>query len=140
MATPGQRSLTGRIHWLKADVRGLIPRFDNETPRSNHWIAVNHSADPSDRLDYSLLFALPGTEAFRIQMGLAGYEQRQTTAKTGPGLSSTESANRYAVNALGFAVIGAVPKHRLTFGFKYFKEFGNRSTYQGYSVQALSSR
>ena len=88
-------------------------------------------------LDYSLLFALPRAEALRFQIGLAGYEQRQTTAKTGPALSSTQSADRYAVNALGIAMTGAVPRFKLNFGFKYFKEFGNRSTYQGYSVQAM---
>jgi hypothetical protein len=88
-------------------------------------------------LDYSLLFALPSAEGFRVQMGLAGYEQRQTTAKTGPSLSAAAAASRYAVNALGFAVSGTAPQHKLNLGLKYFKEFSNRSTYQGYSVQLM---
>jgi len=88
-------------------------------------------------LDYSLLVALPSAEGFRVQMGLAGYEQRQTTAKTGPRLSAAESASRYAVNAIGFAVSGTAPKHKLNLGLKYFKEFANQSTYQGYSAQFM---
>lgn len=88
-------------------------------------------------LDYSLLVALPGAAGFRVQMGFAGYEQRQTTPKTGPMLSAAETASRYAVNALGFVVNGTVPEHGLNLGLKYFKEFANHSTYQGYSLQVM---
>ena len=70
--------------------------------------------------------------------GPAGYEQRQTTAKTGPGISLAASEERYAVNGLGFAVLGVLPK-RTSVGLKYFKEFANRSTFQGYSLQVVAS-
>jgi hypothetical protein len=105
-----------------------------------HTTQVHTGIHPGENvdLDYSLLFTLPAAESFRAQIGFAGYEQRQTTAKTGPDLSATESASRYAVNALGFAMIGVVPECKLNLGLKYFKEFGNRSTYQGYSVQAMA--
>jgi hypothetical protein len=88
-------------------------------------------------LDYSLLYALPSADGFQVQLGLAGYEQRQTTAKTGPRLSAAEAASRYAVNAIGFALSGTAPDHKLNLGLKYFKEFANQSTYQGYSVQFM---
>jgi hypothetical protein len=88
-------------------------------------------------LDYSLLVALPRAAGFRVQMGLAGYEQRQTTAKTGPLLSAAENSSRYAVNAFGFVVSGTAPERGLNLGVKYFKEFANQSTYQGYSVQVM---
>ncbi len=87
-------------------------------------------------LDYSLMTSLHRTDTFAVQLGLAGYEQRQTSAKTGPGISLDESAERYAVNAVGLAVAASAPRPKLNFGLKVFKEFDNRSTFQGYSVQA----
>jgi len=44
-----------------------------------------------------------------LQGGLAGYDQRQTTAKTGPGVSVAASQERYAINALGFAALAVLP-------------------------------
>ena len=87
-------------------------------------------------LDYSLLrtfaFAKGPT---RLQVGLAGYEQRQTTAKTGPAVSEEQSRERYAINALGFVTNLVFPNHRFNAGIKFFEEFGNRASYQGYSFQ-----
>jgi hypothetical protein len=47
-------------------------------------------------LDYSLLYAAVRTRRFQLQAGPAGYEQRQTTARTGPSISPSVSAERYA--------------------------------------------
>ena len=87
-------------------------------------------------LDYSLLrtFALEKGPT-RLQVGLAGYEQRQTTAKTGPAVSEEQSRERYAINALGFVTNLVFPNHRFNAGFRFFEEFGNRAAYQGYSFQ-----
>jgi hypothetical protein len=90
-------------------------------------------------LDYSLMRSLARTPNLLLQGGLAGYEQRQTTAKTGPGISLAVSEQRYAVNALGFALYGALPKRNASVGLKYFKEFANRATFQGYSLQVVAS-
>jgi hypothetical protein len=87
-------------------------------------------------LDYSLMYLLARARRFQLQGGLAGYEQRQTTAKTGPGMTASEE--RYAINALGFAVLGVLPK-RTSVGLRYFKEFANRATFQGYSLQVVAS-
>jgi hypothetical protein len=89
-------------------------------------------------LDYSLMYSTARTRRIQLQGGLAGYEQRQTTAKTGPGVSVAASEERYAINALGFAVLAVLPK-RTSIGFKYFKEFANRATFQGYSLQIVAS-
>jgi hypothetical protein len=89
-------------------------------------------------LDYSLMYSLARTRRFQLHAGLAGYEQRQTTAKTGPGISPAVSEDRYAVNGLGLAVLGVLPK-RTSVGLKYFREFANRSTFQGYSLQVVAS-
>jgi len=89
-------------------------------------------------LDYSLMYSLARTRRLQLQGGLAGYEQRQTTAKTGPGISLGASEERYAVNGLGIAVLGVLPE-RASVGIKYFKEFSNRATFQGYSLQIVVS-
>jgi hypothetical protein len=89
-------------------------------------------------LDYSLMYSLARTRRFQLQAGPAGYEQRQTTAKTGPSISPAVSDERYAVNGLGFAVLGVLPK-RTSVGLKYFWEFADRATFQGYSFQIVAS-
>jgi hypothetical protein len=91
-------------------------------------------------LDYSLMraFAL-GKRRSQLQIGVAGYEARQTTAKTGSEITPDESMARYAVNAYGFAANLAFPSRKLNFGVKYFEEFADRSTFQGYSLQFSGS-
>ena len=86
-------------------------------------------------VDYSLMGALLRRADVRVQLGVAGYLARQTTAKTGPDLDPALSEERYAVNGLGLAAGGAFPKQKASVTLKYFKEFANRATYQGYSVQ-----
>ena len=90
-------------------------------------------------LDYSLLWSAWRTPGAQLQVGLVGYEERQTTDKTGPEVSVEASKERYAVNAPGFAVLGAFPKRKASLGLRYFKEFANRATYQGYSLQVVAS-
>lgn len=86
-------------------------------------------------LDYSLMGSLWRTARMQLQIGPSGYEQRQTTATTGPDVTAMASQHRYAVNSLGFGISAAFPRRKASLGFKYFKEFANRSTFQGYSVQ-----
>jgi hypothetical protein len=90
-------------------------------------------------LDYSLMASVRSTAAMKLQAGLAGYEQRQTTARTGPGVTLAQSQERYAVNSVGFALSLAFPSRKASLGLKYFKEFANRSTNQGYSLQITAS-
>jgi hypothetical protein len=54
-------------------------------------------------LDYSLTRTFTFTDAPSLQIGIAGYQQRQTTATTGPSITPGETTERYAVNALGGA-------------------------------------
>jgi hypothetical protein len=89
-------------------------------------------------LDYSLMYSLARTRRFQLQGGLAGYESRQTTAKIGPGISLAATKDRYAINSLGFALLGVLPE-RASIGLKYFKEFADRATFQGYSLQIVVS-
>ena len=104
---------------------------------------AQHGTDihPGDtfNLDYSLMGSLPRIGNMRLQIGLAGYEQRQTTSKSGPDVTPAASAERYAVNSLGFAVNLAFPERRASVGLKYFREFENRSTFEGYSLQVAGA-
>ena len=86
-------------------------------------------------LDYSLLAKLRQTAGWNVQTGLAGYLQRQTSAATGIGISGAARHDRYAVNSLGFAISAALPNKKASLQLKLFKEFKNRATFQGYSVQ-----
>jgi hypothetical protein len=81
--------------------------------------------------------AIPLRENIRLQIGLVGYNQWQTTDKTGPTITSEQSKAHYRVNAVGFATNLNLP-YKANVGFKYFQEFGNRNTFQGYSVQAFA--
>ena len=41
----------------------------------------------------------------------------------------------YQVNAPGFASNVVLPARGVSLGLKYFKEFSNRSTFEGYTLQ-----
>ena len=85
-------------------------------------------------LDYSLTHFIPLRRELGLQVGLVGYNQWQTTDKSGPAITPEQAAAHYRVNALGFAANVNMPA-RVSVGVKYFKEFLNRSTFQGYSFQ-----
>jgi hypothetical protein len=84
-------------------------------------------------LDYSLMHSFP-IRSVTLQLGMVGYNQWQTTDKTGPTITPEQSKAHYKVNALGFASNLNLPA-RISVGFKYFQEFSNRSTFQGHSIQ-----
>lgn len=86
-------------------------------------------------LDYSLTQAFSVYANLRLQVGLVGYGQWQTTDKTGPGITEQDATAHYKVHALGFATNVILPGRKASIGFKYFHEFECRSTYQGYTLQ-----
>jgi hypothetical protein len=87
-------------------------------------------------LDYSLSQTFPLQPAgLRLQLGLVGYGQWQTTDKHGPTITPEQAAAHYKVNALGFAANALLPEKKVSVGVKYFHEFEGRSTYQGYTLQ-----
>ena len=90
-------------------------------------------------LDYSVTQIFPLQQDLRLQLGPAGYGQWQTTDKNGPNVTPAQAAAHYRVNALGFAANVAMPNRKVSLGVKYFREFLNRSTFQGYSVQIAAS-
>lgn len=128
---------SGQTFYLTADKRLALSTFEMYEFHTEQEGTGVHPGETFS-LDYSLLYSLVHTQRFQLQGGAAGYEQRQTTARTGPGVSVAQSEDRYAINALGFAVLAILPK-RSSVGVKYFREFADRSTYQGYSLQVLAS-
>ena len=86
-------------------------------------------------LDYSLTHAFSLQPNLRLQLGLVGYGQWQTTDKRGPTISPEQAAAHYKVNALGVAANAILPERKVSMGVKYFHEFECRSTYQGYTLQ-----
>jgi len=90
-------------------------------------------------LDYSLTQAFPLQGNLRLQLGLVGYGQWQTTDKHGPTITPEQAAARYKVNGLGFAANAIFPGRKASVGVKYFHEFACRSTYQGYTLQIFGA-
>jgi hypothetical protein len=86
-------------------------------------------------LDYSLMQTFALQPGLRLQIGLAGYGQWQTTDKNGPNITPEQAAAHYKVNALGFAANVLLPEKKVSVGIKYFHEFECRSTFQGYTLQ-----
>jgi hypothetical protein len=54
-------------------------------------------------LDYSVTHVLSVQQDLQLQIGMIGHEQRQTTDKTGPGVTASVASTRYKINAIGFA-------------------------------------
>lgn len=86
-------------------------------------------------LDYSLTQAVALQGNLRLQLGLVGYGQWQTTDKQGPMITPEQAAAHYKVNGLGFAANAIFPGRKTSIGVKYFHEFACRSTFQGYTLQ-----
>jgi hypothetical protein len=123
----------GETFYLSADRETTLSAFqmyEFHSVQSGTQIRPGQTFD----LDYSLMHAFKFPDS-RLQVGLVGYGAWQTTAKTGPNITPAEEAQRYRVNALGVGANFALPARKVTLSFKYFDEFSNQWTYQGYSLQ-----
>ncbi|MBV9273500.1 MAG: transporter, partial [Verrucomicrobia bacterium] len=68
-------------------------------------------------LDYSVTRTLPLNRNVQLQIGLVGYEQWQTTDKTGPTITPAQGAAHYRVNSVGFAANTVLPARKVSLGF-----------------------
>jgi hypothetical protein len=127
---------SGQTFYLTGDKRLNVSAFEMYEFHTTQQGTSIHPGETFD-LDYSMLGSLRRTSSVTLQVGVVGYEARQTTAKTGPGITPEVSAERYAINAIGFGLIAGFPKRKASLGFRYFKEFADRATYQGYSAQVF---
>jgi hypothetical protein len=124
----------GETFYLTKNKATAVSAFEMYEFHGTQWGTHTHPGETFN-LDYSLTQIIPLSADLRLQLGLVGYESAQTTDKTGPNITQAQGAAHYRVNALGFALNMMLPNRKVTLGTKLFKEFENRSTYQGYSVQ-----
>jgi hypothetical protein len=123
----------GETVYLSADrttTLSVFEMYEFHTTQSGTQIHPGETLD----LDYSLMHSFTFPES-RLQLGLVGYGAWQTTAKAGPNITAAEEAQRYRVNALGLGMNFVLPARKVTLTFKYFDEFSNQWTYQGYALQ-----
>ena len=145
----GANDNVGSGYWTNAVSSGQTAYFGNDkrwavsTYEMYEFHTVQGETDthPGQTLDldYSVTRAFSVARATTLQLGLGGYEQRQTTATTGPEITPEETVERYAINALGAVANLNLAQHGITAGLKLFGEFANRSTFQGNSLQLLAS-
>jgi hypothetical protein len=129
---------SGQTFYLSENKATAISAFQMYEIHTTQQGTQIHPGDTLN-LDYSVTHVLPLQRDLNLQVGLVGYEQWQLTDKTGPGITPAQSSAHYRVNALGFASSLMLPARKVTVGVKYFKEFEDRSTFQGYSFQITGS-
>ena len=129
-----QTASAGEAFYLTKNKATAVSAFEMYEFHSTQQGTNIHPGQNFD-LDYSLtqVFSLQGE--LRLQLGLVGYGQWQTTDKSGPTVTAAQAAAHYKVNALGFSANVILPVRKVSLGVKYFREFENRSTFQGYSLQ-----
>jgi hypothetical protein len=142
--TPGADDNVGSGYWTPTLATGQTFQLGRQFVLSTFELYEWHTEQegtgvmPGETfdLDYSLMrgFQMSGG-SWLLQLGAAGYLARQTTARTGPTITAAQMQDRYAVNSLGLSSHVTIPKHKLNMGIRYFKEFSNRSTFEGYSLQ-----
>ena len=129
---------SGQTFYLTADKRYSVSAFEMYEVHTTQEGTGTRPGDTFD-FDFSLMRSVASDAGPQWQLGVVGYHAKQTTRKTGPQITSAQSAERYAVHALGFGIGAAFPKQKANLGLRYFQEFGNRSTYEGYSLQLSGS-
>ncbi len=146
--TPGANDNVGSGYWTHALSSGQTYYLTTNKTTSisafqmyeihTHQQGTSIHPGQTLNLDYSVMHSISLRGDKYLQVGLVGYNQWQTTDKTGPTITLEQSKAHYKVNALGLAANVNLPRN-VNLGFKYFKEFSNRSTFQGYSVQVSGS-
>jgi hypothetical protein len=129
---------SGQTFFLSADKAtavSIFQMYEFHTTQNGTTIHPGQNLD----LDYSVTRTIPAGNSVRVQIGLVGYGQWQTTDKSGSSITPQQAGDHYDVNAVGFATNVVLPSQKLSVGFKYFQEFSNRSTFQGHSVQIAGS-
>jgi hypothetical protein len=129
---------SGQTAYLTADRRTAVSAFQMY---EFHGTQEGTDIKPGQTfdLDYSVTRMFPVEEDLQLQIGVVGYGAWQTTDRKGPGVTPEEAETRYAVHALGFTGNLNLPARKAGLGLRYFKEFSNRSTFEGYSLQISGS-
>lgn len=129
---------SGQTIYLSASKHTAMSAFQMYELHSTQQGTMIHPGQTFN-LDYSLTQTFPLQHSLRLQLGLVGYGQWQTTDKHGPTITPEQATAHYKVNALGFAANAVLPEHKASVGMKYFHEFECRSTFQGYTLQIFGA-
>jgi len=129
---------SGQTFYLTKDRSWALSAYEMYEFHTTQEGTGTHPGQTVD-VDYSLTKTLALSRSATLQIGIVGYEQRQTTATTGPAITPEETTERYAVNALGGASNVSFLNRKVNLGMKFFEEFANRSTFQGHSLQFSGS-
>ena len=86
-------------------------------------------------IDYSVARTFRVNDETQLQLGVIGYGQWQTTGKTGPAITVAETARVTASTRWVSRRTSCCRRGSVSLGLKYFKEFSNRSTFEGYTLQ-----
>lgn len=129
---------SGQSLYLTSDKRTAISAFEMY---EFHGTQEGTGVRPGEtfNLDYSVTHTIALTKEADLQLGVVGYEQRQTSDKSGPAITTEESFARYAINSFGLVANINLPSRKSSLGLKYFDEFANKSTFQGYALQISGS-
>jgi hypothetical protein len=125
---------SGQTIWLTENKATALSAFEMYEFHGTQQGTMIHPGQTFN-LDYSLTQAFSLQGNLRLQLGLAGYGQWQTTDKQDPAITPEHAAAHYKVNSVGFAANAIFPGRKASVGVKYFHEFACRSTYQGYTLQ-----
>ena len=128
---------SGQTFYLTRNKATSISAFQMYEVHTTQKSTSIHPGDTLD-LDYSVMHSIALGNEKRVQLGLVGYNARQTTDKTGPTITPQQAKAHYRVNALGLGA-NLTLSAKANVGFKYFHEFANRSTFQGHSIQFSGS-
>jgi hypothetical protein len=141
----GASDNVGSGYWTHAPSAGVTVFLtgDKKTTLSGFHMYEFHTVQDATgihpgqtaNIDYSVTRSIRVSDDAQLQLGVIGYGQWQTTDKTGPAITAAQGTAHYRVNALGFASNVSLPARDVSLGLKYFKEFSNASTYQGYTLQ-----
>ena len=129
---------SGQTFYLDASRTTAISAFQMYEVHTTQQGTQVHPGDNLN-LDYSFTRVVSLRQDLNLQVGFVGYEQWQLTDKTGPGITPIQSSAHYRVNSLGFTSALTLPARKVSLGVKYFREFQDRSTFQGYSFQITAS-
>jgi hypothetical protein len=138
----------GAGYWTHAVSSGFTSRFAGEDGSSVsaflmyelHGRQETTDVRPGDTLtlDASWMHGIARGSDRRAQLGVVGYAQWQMSDKRGPGVTPEQAQDHYRVYALGLA--GSMRFGRRSgLAVKLFREFGARSTFEGYSAQLSAS-
>ena len=141
----GASDNTGAGYWVHSLSAGqtVYITADKGTALSAYEVYEFHGAqkDTDARpgqtfdIDYSVTQMLPLTRDKQalLQVGVVGYGQYQTTETRRPSAIGVDA--RYKVNALGATAGVVLPERKVSLNLEFFKEFANRSTVEGRSLQ-----